>query len=234
MKQNKEKITAFLKEKGIYLVLMACVAAVGLAAAFVFVPQLQGEPEPTEDLSAVSGSGDERLDAVTTPIPTPSPTPTLIPDFTPAATLKPTATPKTKAAAPVEGDVIWGFAMTELIFSRTLEQWMTHSGVDIASPLGTEVHAVFSGTVESVELDGQLGVTVTVKHSNDMTTVYANLKEDPPVKKGQKVNAGALLGYIGETAVSECGDQSHLHFELHVKDEAVDPSAYVLFMKTPE
>ncbi|MCE5234520.1 MAG: peptidoglycan DD-metalloendopeptidase family protein [Eubacteriales bacterium] len=233
MKQNKEKIAEFFKEKGIYLVLMVCVAAVGLAAAFVFVPRLQNEPGPTEDLSAVSGSGDERLDAAVTPVPTVAPTPTPIPDFTPAATLKPTATPKTKAAAPVEGEIIWGFAIKELIFSRTLEQWMTHSGVDIASPLGSEVHAVFSGTVGSVGEDSQLGVTVTVKHSNDMTTVYSNLKAEPPVKKGQKVDAGALLGYIGDTAVSERGDQSHLHFELHLKDEAVDPSTYVLFMKNP-
>ena len=234
MKKNKEKITAFLKEKGIYLVLMACVAAVGLAAAFVFVPQLQAQPQPTEDLSAVSGSEDEHLEAVTTPIPTVLPTPTLMPDFTPAATAKPTATPKTKAAAPVQGDIIWGFAVNELIFSRTLEQWMTHSGVDIASPLGSEVHAVFAGTVESVEKDDQLGITITLKHANNMVSVYANLKEEPPVKEGQKLNAGATIGYVGDTAVSECADQSHLHFELYVDEKAVDPNAYVLFQKTPE
>ncbi len=233
MKQNKEKIREFLKEKGIYLVLMVCVAAVGLAAAFVFVPQLQAEPAPTEEASAASGSEDERLDAVTTPVLTPSPSPTLMPDLTPAATLKPTAAPKTKAAAPVEGEIIWGFAMNELIFSRTLEQWMTHSGVDIACPLGSEVHAVFSGTVESVEKDDQLGITVTLSHANDMVTVYANLKEKPPVKAGQKVNAGTLIGYVGSTAVSECGDASHLHFELYVKNEAVDPNGYVLFQKSP-
>lgn len=234
MKKNKEKIAAFLKEKGIYLVLMACVAAVGLAAALVFVPQLQNEPAPTDDASAVSGSEDERLDAVLTPTPTIAPTPTLIPDLTPAATVRPTATPKAKAAAPVEGEIVWGFAITELIFSRTLEQWMTHSGVDIASPLGSEVHAVFSGTVESVGEDDQLGITIVVKHANDMTSVYANLKAEPPVKKGQKVNAGALLGYVGDTAKSECNEKSHLHFELHVKGEPVDPSTYVLFQKSSE
>lgn len=234
MKMNKkEKIRLFLKEKGIYLVLMVCVAAVGLAAAFVFVPQLQKEPMPTEDLSPVSGSDDESLASVTTPVPTMMPTPTLIPDFTPAGTPKPTSTPKLKAAAPVEGDIIWGFAVNELIFSRTLEQWMTHSGVDIASPLGSEVHAVYSGTVENVFEDDQLGITVVMKHQNDMVTVYANLKAEPPVKKGQKLNAGTLLGYVGDTAISECGDQSHLHFELHVKDEPVDPNTYVLFKKTP-
>jgi murein DD-endopeptidase MepM/ murein hydrolase activator NlpD len=231
---KKEKIRQFFKEKGIYLVLMVCVAAVGLAAAFVFVPQLQKEPVPTEDLSPVSGSDDERLASVTTPVPTLMPTPTLMPDFTPAATAKPTSTPKLKAAAPVEGDIIWGFAVNELIFSRTLEQWMTHSGVDIASPLDSEVHAVFSGTVENVFEDDQLGITVVIKHQNDMVTVYANLKTDPPVKKGQQVNAGTLLGYVGDTAISECGDQSHLHFELYVKDQAVDPNTYVLFKKTLE
>lgn len=234
MKFNKEKTKEFFKEKGIYLVLMACVAAVGLAAAAVFVPQLQSEPAPTDALFPASVDEGERLDAAKTPEPTPEPTPTPLPDMTPAATVKPPPAQKKKISPPVQGEVIWGFAMDELIFSRTLNQWMTHGGVDIKSPLGSEVYAVLAGTVESVTVDDRLGVTIVIRHTNDVKTVYANLKEEPPVKKNSKVNAGALIGYIGNTAISECDDESHLHFEYHVKDKPVDPGEYVLFQKSVE
>ena len=46
------------------------------------------------------------------------------------------------------------------------------------------------------------------------------------------MNAGDLIGYVGDTAVSECGEKSHLHFGLYVKGKSVDPADYVLFDKS--
>ena len=50
-----------------------------------------------------------------------------------------------------------------------------------------------------------------------------------PVKEGDKVNKGHVIGYVGETASSECGIQSHLHFEYLVNGAGKDPREYVLF-----
>ena len=148
-------------------------------------------------------------------------------------TVEPTAAPNKstgadkKAAAPVSGQVVWGYAADKLIYSKTLDQWTTHKAVDIACPQGTAVKCVLGGTVERVYTDDQLGVTVIVKHSSDRKTLYANLNETVPVRAGDKVNAGTVLGTVGKTAISECAQESHLHFAFFVKGKAVDPTTKV-------
>ncbi len=221
----------FLRTKGIYVVVMTCVAAVGLAAALLIRPGGEGDPEEYEEPSgAVGQSEDETLTLLRTPVPTPSPTPTPIPTFTQAPkTSAPTEKPL--FSPPVRGEIIWGYAVDQLIYSRTLKQWMTHAGVDVASPKGTEVNAVFGGTVEDVYVDDMLGVCVSVSGANGLTALYANLAEEPPVVEGEKINAGAVVGCIGDTAVSECGDRSHVHFELTKDGASVDPTKYVRFIK---
>ncbi|MBQ9832857.1 MAG: M23 family metallopeptidase, partial [Clostridia bacterium] len=145
---------------------------------------------------------------------------------------KNSGTSNEKLIAPVDGEIIWGYAVDELIFSRTLSQWMTHSGVDIASPKGTEVYALKGGCIENVYTDDLLGVTVVVAHDDGMMSVYANLKEEPPVSEGQLIESRDLIGFIGDTAISECGDASHLHFELYKGTNTVNPVDYVRFDKT--
>ena len=146
------------------------------------------------------------------------------------------------SATRMSGKVIWGYAADKLIYSKTLDQWTTHKAVDIACPQGTAVKCVLGGTVERVYTDDQLGVTVIVKHSSDRKTLYANLNETVPVRAGDKVNAGTVLGNhcssscfwawtvlgtVGRTALSECAQESHLHFAFFVKGKAVDPTTKV-------
>lgn len=220
----------FLRAKGIYVVIMTLVACAGTAAALIFIPRDgAGAPQPSDPGSEVDLSGDERLYVLKTPDPTPSPTPSPIPDFT-EAPATPAQSAKPLWSPPVRGEVIWGYAVNELIYSRTLRQWMTHAGVDVASPKGTEVNAVFGGTVEAVYEDDLMGITVEVK-SGEWTAVYANLAPEPPVQEGVKIEAGDAVGLVGDTAVSECADKSHVHFELRRGGASVDPQKYVRFIK---
>ena len=146
-----------------------------------------------------------------------------------AATAAPpkSASADKKASAPVSGQVIWGFAADKLIYSKTLDQWTTHLGVDIGCPEGTAVKCVLGGTVEKVYTDDTLGVTVIGSHSSDRKTLYANLNETVPVKAGDKVNAGTVLGTVGKSALCECALESHLHFAFYVNGKAVDPATNV-------
>lgn len=233
-----EKIKDFIRDKGVYLVLMLCVAVIGLAAAAAYLPpkgdaQPSPEPEQAQLAEQVSQSDDESLSALLSP--SPSPTATLAPvaDVTPAPSAAPkaSATPqREKAVAPVEGKLQWRFAVDELIFSRTLNQWMTHRGIDISAPKGAEVRCPWAGTVEEIYEDDSLGITVKVAHSGGLCSIYSNLRTDCPVKEGDLLNAGALIGYIGDTAIAECSDPSHLHFEVTKDGEAVDPEEYVIII----
>ena len=69
---------------------------------------------------------------------------------------------------------------------------------------------------------------------NEALREYANLAAEPPLREGAKVNAGDTVGTVGDTAVSECGEKSHLHFGLYVNGESADPQEYVLFDKSLE
>lgn len=219
----------FLRTKGIYVAAMVVLAAVGLAAALL-IPPGGTEEEPPDIGGPVVKSEDEQISLFKSPAPTPTLSPTPIPDFTqPPATAAHTQKPL--LSPPVRGEIIWGYAVDQLIYSRTLRQWMTHAGVDVASPKGAEVYAVFGGTVEAVYEDDMLGICVEVSGDGGFAALYANLAKDPPVSEGAKINAGDVVGVIGDTAVSECGDRSHVHFELRRDGASVDPEKYVRFVR---
>ncbi len=236
------KFRGFLKDQGFYVVLVICLVIIGAAVAMLTLPgdeQVAEQPVPEDNTVSASGTEDETLTNILTvpshppvaaALPTATPAPTLIPTASP----EPTATPKsrpastsTKASPPVSGEIVWGFAVDKLIYSKTLDQWMTHEGVDLAAAVGTQVTSVLAGTVEKVYQDDTLGTTVVVAHSNDRASLYANLGDDVPVKAGDKVNAGATLGTVGATAISECAEEPHLHFAFYIGSKAVDPSEHV-------
>lgn len=163
----------------------------------------------------------------------PADSPVPVPDITPHPEL--TADPQlSRLQPPVDGSVIRVFAMNSLIYSETLKQWMTHSGVDIAAKKGDEVYSVLDGTVENVYTDDMLGVTVVLRHKNGLISVYSSLKEEPPVKTGDAVSERQVIGHIGDTALGECAERSHLHFELHYGGSPIDPESIITFNKKRE
>ena len=228
----------FWRDWGVYGALALCLAIIGAAVALTSLPEKEEAQEaPPENLTAAAPRQQEALPELELDFPrqTSLPVIRILPTATaePApsqvaeATAAPAKSTSAKAQAPVSGQVIWGYAADKLIYSKTLDQWTTHKAVDIGCPEGTAVKCVLGGTVEKVYTDDQLGVTVIVKHSSDRKTLYANLNETVPVRAGDKVNAGTVLGTVGRTALSECALESHLHFAFFVKGKAVDPAAKV-------
>lgn len=229
------KSREFLKQQGFYIVLALCLLIVGVAIALTALPreEAQQPAESTPQQAAqVRQSDDETLRGKPTILPTATPTPTPpAAAATPASTAAPASSggtkPVVKGQAPVEGEIIWGYAMDQLLYSVTLDQWTTHAGIDLSCDKGTEVKAVLAGTVKSVYEDDALGTVVTIQHNNGRTSLYANLDSSVPVEVGKKVNAGDVIGVVGDTAMSECGALPHLHFGFLVDDKPVDPMSYV-------
>lgn len=219
----------FLKKQGFYIVLFVCLLIVGAAIAVTMIPRANVEapsPDAVEPVLESSVSSDETYTLIHTPLPTSTPVPAT-PSPTPAATPKSNVKAVKKAASPVDGEIVWGYAVDQLLYSKTLDQWTTHAGVDIAAKSGTPVKAVLAGTVKSVTTDDQLGRTVTIEHSNNRLSLYANLEEQVPVIVGQKVNAGDTVGNVGTSAVSECGEKAHLHFGFFLSGKPADPLEHV-------
>lgn len=237
-KQRKFNIKDFFKNQGLYVALVLCLLVVGAAVLMLALPPSDDQEAEGDAPITVQTrqSGDESISSIVQiptkvpatrqPAPSETPSPSATAQPTPAPSVKPTTT-TTKAASPVSGEVIWGFAIDKLVYSKTLDQWMTHEGVDIAAAEGTEVKCVLSGTVKEVYEDDALGYTVVVEHSSGRSTLYANLSSNIPVKAGDRVNSGAVLGTVGTSAISECALEPHLHFGFYVDGKAVDPSKYV-------
>jgi len=131
---------------------------------------------------------------------------------------------------PIEnGEIMKEFANENLVYSETLEEWITHLGIDIKAPKTTVVKAAEEGTVESIKNDPRYGLTIIVKHAKDYKTVYSNLLTTEFVAVGDKVQKGQSLGTVGNSAAFEIADEPHLHFEIIKNSEKVNPTLYINF-----
>ena len=128
---------------------------------------------------------------------------------------------------PVEGEVIKEFAKDNLIYSETLEEWITHPGIDIKADRTTIVKSVADGTVKSIKNDPRYGLTVTIEHADGYTSVYSSLLTAEFVKEGEKVTQGQTIGTVGNSAVFEVAEDNHLHFELLKDGSNINPEMYL-------
>lgn len=128
---------------------------------------------------------------------------------------------------PVEGEILRKYAKDNLVYSTTLDEWITHNGIDIIAPKTTVVKASAEGTVKSIKNDPRYGLTVVIEHANGFSSVYSNLLTAEFVEEGEKVEQGQTIGTVGNTATFEISDESHLHFEILKNSEYVDPELYL-------
>ena len=128
---------------------------------------------------------------------------------------------------PVEGEILKSFAMENLVFSETLQEWVVHKGIDIKAPRTTIVKAAEEGTVKSIKNDPRYGLTVIIEHREGYKTIYSNLLTTEFVTEGETVTKGQSIGTVGNSAAFEIADEPHLHFEMLKDDVTVDPTLYL-------
>jgi murein DD-endopeptidase MepM/ murein hydrolase activator NlpD len=98
-----------------------------------------------------------------------------------------------------------------------------HPGVDLAEDYGAEIHAAAAGRVVHAGPAGGYGIMVEIDHGNGLATRYAHMSE-ALVEEGEAVDKGAVLGRLGSTGRST---GPHLHYEVRVDGEPVDPERYL-------
>jgi murein DD-endopeptidase MepM/ murein hydrolase activator NlpD len=95
-----------------------------------------------------------------------------------------------------------------------------HHGIDLAGPVGLDVHCTGAGTVILAQMNRHgYGKEVVVDHGFGYTSRYAHL-HDIHVRKGQKLNRGEVVGTLGSTGRST---GPHLHYEIRKDRHAVNP-----------
>ncbi len=99
----------------------------------------------------------------------------------------------------------------------------THTGLDIASPIGTEIKAIASGKVTLAGMQNGYGNIVKIDHGNGVETYYAHCNK-LLVKQGEYVEAGKVIATVGTTGNST---GPHLHLEIRVNGKSVNPQKYL-------
>jgi murein DD-endopeptidase MepM/ murein hydrolase activator NlpD len=121
---------------------------------------------------------------------------------------------------PVNGAVTSGFgARAHPIFGES----RMHAGIDIGASSGTPVRAGDDGVVVMAGANGGYGNWTLVDHGGGLATGYAH-QSSIGVSTGQRVSRGQVIGRVGSTGAST---GPHLHFEVRVNGNPVDPMAWL-------
>ena len=135
---------------------------------------------------------------------------------------------KAEFIRPVEGETAKIFSMDSLIYSETLQEWVTHRGIDIKAEKGAEVKAIADGTIKSIKTDPRYGISIIIKHSKGFESVYACLlNEAQGLKEGDTIKQGQVIGNVGNSGIFESAEGMHLHFEMTKDGDYVNPDIYV-------
>lgn len=207
--KQPNKFTLFLRTHAALLIIVFCVLAI---TAVVLAVTLTKAPEPNIPDGPVAGE----------------------PDDDPKEDKPGTVTPTTKKVyfrKPVEYvsvdlEFTDGIGDNLFVFNPTLGYWATHTAVDLLAADGTEVLAMFDGTVVKVDEDIERGNFVTIDHGDHVIATYASLS-NIQVVEGQHVKQGEFIGAVSNSAGYECENGAHLHLEIYKNNEAVDPMPYV-------
>jgi murein DD-endopeptidase MepM/ murein hydrolase activator NlpD len=106
-------------------------------------------------------------------------------------------------------------------FTRRLT-W--HRGLDLAAPRGTPVRASAEGRVTRAGRYSGYGLLVEIDHENGIRTRYAH-NSRLAVHTGDLVRRGSVISYVGSTGRASA---AHLHYEVLINGEAVNPEPYLL------
>lgn len=216
MKEFLQKSASFIKKRRYYIAVALCI----LTAGIIGIVSYQNAKKGWDDTKLPEKNMLDSKDAV---IPKDDVT-----EQSETAS-KPTKEPEKKESKvkayilPVDGTPEVGYSADTPVYSKTLEDWRTHDGIDYTAPLGTKVVAINDGVVSEVTKDTLMGVTVKIKHTDGYVSTYANLAEEVSVKKDQLIGQGDTVGTIGKTAIIEISEEPHLHFSVSCDGKTVDP-----------
>ena len=121
------------------------------------------------------------------------------------------------ANLPVTGTITSRYGVSSRIRSSN------HTGLDIAAKKGTPIKVVSDGVVTFAKYNGSYGYLVKVDHGNGVETWYAHTSK-MYVSAGETVKAGDVIALVGSTGNST---GPHLHFEIRINGEHVNPQKYL-------
>ena len=119
------------------------------------------------------------------------------------------------------------YSEKEPSYSKTLDVWEIHKGIDVSAKEGQEVKSLLNGKVVDIFKDEEHGMSVKVESDDKLVVVYSNLNEKVNVKKGDSIKEGQTLGVVGKTTFVETKEDSHVHVEVFKEEKSIDPMTII-------
>lgn len=220
MKRENNKFLFFVRKNAVYLILTACILAVGLSITLMLIKQkneisLENDRPNIERPSEQEKPNEEPEEKPTEKPVEPEPD---IPVITNIIFIM-----------PVENPTSIGEYSESMVFNSTLGRFSAHMAIDFFADEGTDVLAVYDGKISKIENTLLKGTTITVDHGNGLYTIYNSLADGDSVSVGQKVKQGDVIGQVSLTNRQEYKSGAHLHFEVIENGENIDPAKYLAF-----
>ncbi|MFC3443149.1 M23 family metallopeptidase [Sphingobium rhizovicinum] len=128
-----------------------------------------------------------------------------------------------RGAAPARKNMSSGRSGMGMRMDPILHRPRYHAGVDLPEATGVPVHATADGQVGVAGWVRGYGLLVTIRHPSGYETRYAHMSRIA-VAPGQTLRRGRLIGYVGSTGRST---GPHLHYEVRLRGQAIDPTAFM-------
>lgn len=217
--KNNGRFVRFLRRNGVYLALVVSLMAVAAVVIAGLTRELSRE-EPSNSQNAqqqveqkVTGQKDTRVTTMESTTSSEKSTQTTVEEEAPTLYL-----------LPMTNTVQKPFSSEGPLFSETMGDWRLHLGVDFAGEEGQAVKSVTRGEVVTVEDDPLWGGVIVIDHGVGVQTRYCGVKSI--VRVGDTVDAGQHIGDL-QTIPCECAQKPHLHLEMFVDGEPIDPVAAI-------
>jgi len=133
------------------------------------------------------------------------------------------------AIKPGSGILLSGFGMR---YHPILGYNKPHNGLDFRADIGAPVYATGDGTIKYAGRQGTLGRIIIIDHGYGYETLYAHLSAyEDGIRSGTEVKRGQLIGKAGESGLAE---GPHIHYEIRLNGQYVDPLYYLFADTSPE
>jgi len=220
MPQNNRKagnIRNLIFGRGFYIALSICIIAAIVAVVSTAIRQNQSQPidAPLVTTNPQTTTTTSPLSTTTTTSATTTSEPSV-----PSDIVIDTQVPYSSYYLNPVGGKVTKFYSAELVFSETMNDYRTHSGVDFEAQVGDTVYAINKGTVTAIYNDVLLGKVVEIDHAHNVIAKYCSVETSLNV--GDSVNIGQPIGTL-QTIPLEAKEESHLHLEITHNGVLVDP-----------
>lgn len=133
------------------------------------------------------------------------------------------------AIRPLEGILLSGYGMR---VHPVFKYKRMHDGIDFRAEIGTDLFATGNGVIKYASRNGNYGNLLVIDHGFGFETRYAHLSGFADgIRVGSEVKRGDIVAYSGNTGLT---NGPHLHYEVHLDGESIDPLNYLFADVTPE